>query len=80
MSARAATFLAEWTRDNAYRIADNGGSARVDALMADAHSLGIGLGEFEEEVGDVRAHLAGAAPQDAAERYRALGEGGGSDA
>ena len=80
MSDRAATFIAAWIRDNGLA----GGSGRdgasaFAAMLGDAHKLGIGLAEFEEEVGDVPAYLAATMRADEATELRRLGESGATD-
>jgi hypothetical protein len=80
MSDRAAIFLAAWVRDNVNDCESDGAAACLDALLRDAHSLGIGLAEFEEEVGDVPAHLAAAMRSNRVEELRKVGESGATDA
>lgn len=78
MSERARIFLEEWTRDNI--PAPRAAAGLRDALLSDAHRLGIAQVEFEEEVGDLDAHLAKAARTGPGAAFRALGESGTSDA
>lgn len=81
MSDRAAAFLGEWIRDNLYdgnSLRDAGAACEV--LIVDAHGLGMGLAEFEEEVGDVEVYLAAALRDHVADRERAIRESGANDA
>ena len=79
MSHRARTFLGEWVRDNHHDVAADAGEACLEALLRDAHSLGMGLHEFEEEVGDVRAYLVAAMNDRSIEGLRRIGESGATD-
>jgi hypothetical protein len=57
MSDRAAAYLQSWVRDNPHE-AGNDGTAIVEALLADAHRLGMDRAEFDAAVGDLPAYLA----------------------
>jgi hypothetical protein len=48
--------MAEWIRDNLQSGGDADGCRQ--ALISDAHGLGMGQHEFEEEVGDLDTYLA----------------------
>jgi len=80
MSERAAAFLGEWIRDNLYEVNSlRDAGAACEVLLVDAHGLGMGLGEFEEAVGDVEVYLAAAIKDHVADRERAMRESGGND-
>jgi hypothetical protein len=79
MSDRAITFLTEWVRDNVYDCESDGAEACQEALLRDSHGLGIGLAEFEEAVGDVRAWLTSAMGDPRIRDRRKLGESGATD-
>lgn len=79
MSHRAAAFLEEWVRDNPFEIGPEGVGACREALLRDAHSLGMGLAELEEEVGNLDAYLERAIRDRSAEQLRQMGESDTSD-
>ncbi|WP_162806325.1 DUF768 domain-containing protein [Sphingosinicella terrae] len=79
MSHRAVAFLEEWVRDNHFEIGPKGIEDCREALLRDAHSLGIGLAEIEEEAGSLDAYLERAILDRSAEQLRRMGESGTSD-
>lgn len=80
MSDRAIVFLTEWARDNLLSdMTEQDAEHCRELLLADAHELGMGLGEFEEEVGNIDAYLARALRDHPNDRFREIGESGVAD-